>query len=68
MGKLCLAESYWGDKFNAEKFMMSCRLWNKACGWTNQSVSQLLLGGLILLPLKQVTQVTLAVQRQGEVL
>lgn len=68
LGKLHIVEPYLGEEFNAEKFMTSQRLWNKACGRTNKNVSQLLLEGLIVLPLKQATQVTLAVQRQDKVL
>lgn len=63
-----MVEPYLGEEFNAEKFMTSWGLWNKACGWTNKNVSQLLLEGLILLPLKQAIQVMLAVQRQDKVL
>lgn len=63
-----MVEPYLDEEFNVEKFMTSQGLWNKACGWTNKNVSQLLLEGLILLPLKQATQVTLAVQRQDKVL
>lgn len=68
LGKLHIVEPYLGDAFNAEKFMTSQGLWNKACGRTNKNVSQLLLEGLIVLPLKQATQVTLAVQRQDKLL
>lgn len=61
-----MVEPYLGEEFNAEKFMASQGC--KACGRSNKNVSQLLLEGLILLPLKQATQVTLAVQRQDRVL
>lgn len=62
-----MLEPYLGGEFNAEKFMTSWGLWSKACGWTNKNVSRLLLEGLMLLPFKQATQVTLAVQRQDKV-
>lgn len=63
-----MVEPYLGEEFNAEKFMSSQGLWNKTCGRTNKNVSQFLLEGLIPLPLKQATQVTLALQRQDKVL
>lgn len=63
-----MVESYLGEEFNAEKFMTSQRLWNKTCGQTNKNFSQIELEDLIPLPLKQATQVTLAVQKQDKVL
>lgn len=68
LGKLRMVEPYLGEEFNAEKFMAGQGLWNRACGWTNKNVSQLLLEGLLLLPLKQATRVTFAMQRQHKVL
>lgn len=55
-----MVEPYVDEEFNTEKIIIRKGLWNKACGWANKNVSQLLPVGLILPPSKPATQVVLA--------